>query len=197
MRSEQQGGGSVDKGADLMYKTMKQLENSSIMAIQETRTLPAPFIETLGEDYAKQLTRLTADPIDTSKFAPQVAAQDVLQTQAATKAAAGIGAFQPFVTEAQRLAGMDPTTQQVTAEGITAAQTPFLSPFQQQVIDTTLAEFDRQRGMREQQIGDAAVRAGASKTRSSRIRFYGSVRSRQSSITSTITTNRISTSRSC
>ena len=40
------------------------------MAIQETRTLPAPFIETLGEDYAKQLTRLTADPIDTSKFAP-------------------------------------------------------------------------------------------------------------------------------
>ena len=56
---------------------------------------------------------------------------------------------------------MDPTTQQVTAAGITAAQTPFLSPFQQQVIDTTLAEFDRQRGMREQQIGDAAVRAGA------------------------------------
>ena len=131
------------------------------MAIQETRTLPAPFIETLGEDYAKQLTRLTADPIDTSKFAPQVAAQDVLQTQAATQAAAGIGAFQPFVTEAQRLAGMDPTTQQVTAAGITAAQTPFMSPFQQQVIDTTLAEFDRQRGMREQQIGDAAVRAGA------------------------------------
>jgi hypothetical protein len=131
------------------------------MAIQETRTLPAPFIETLGEDYAKQLTRLTADPIDTSKFAPTVAPQDVLQTRAAEQALAGIGAFQPFVDEAQRLAGMDPTTQQVTAAGITAAQTPFLSPFQQQVIDTTLAEFDRQRGMREQQIGDAAVRAGA------------------------------------
>ena len=131
------------------------------MAIQETRTLPAPFIETLGEDYAKQLTRLTADPIDTSKFAPTVAPQDQLQTKAAEQALAGIGAFQPFVDEAQRLAGMDPTTQQVTAAGITAAQTPFLSPFQQQVIDTTLAEFDRQRGMREQQIGDAAVRAGA------------------------------------
>ena len=100
------------------------------MAIQETRTLPAPFIETLGEDYAKQLTRLTADPIDTSKFAPTVAPQDQLQTKAAEQALAGIGAFQPFVDEAQRLAGMDPTTQQVTAAGITAAQTPFLSPFQ-------------------------------------------------------------------
>ena len=40
---------------------------------------------------------------------------------------------------------MDPTTQQVTAAGITAADT-ILSPFQQQVIDTTLAEFDRQEG---------------------------------------------------
>ena len=54
------------------------------MAIQETRTLPAPFIETLGQDYAKQITGLTATPIDTSKFAPQVAAQDPLQQQAAT-----------------------------------------------------------------------------------------------------------------
>ena len=37
------------------------------MAIEETRTLPAPFIETLGQDYAKQLTALTATPLDTSK----------------------------------------------------------------------------------------------------------------------------------
>ena len=55
------------------------------MAIQETRTLPAPFIETLGEDYAKQLTRLTADPIDTSKFAPTVAPQDQLQQKQLNK----------------------------------------------------------------------------------------------------------------
>ena len=30
------------------------------MAIQETRTLPAPFIESLGKDYASQLKALTA-----------------------------------------------------------------------------------------------------------------------------------------
>jgi hypothetical protein len=36
-----------------------------------------------------------------------------------------------------------------------------MSPYQQQVIDTTLSEFDRQRAMQQQQISDAAVAAGA------------------------------------
>ena len=51
------------------------------MAITETRSLPAQFIEDLGKDYAKQLTATTAIPVDTSKFAPTVAGQDVLQQQ--------------------------------------------------------------------------------------------------------------------
>ena len=38
------------------------------MAIQETRTLPAPFIETLGKDLAKQLPALTGQALDTSKL---------------------------------------------------------------------------------------------------------------------------------
>ncbi len=49
------------------------------MAITETSNLPAQFVEDIGKDYAKQLTAATAIPIDTSKFAPQVAAQDALQ----------------------------------------------------------------------------------------------------------------------
>ena len=48
------------------------------MAITETRSLPAQFIEDLGKDYAKQLTAATSVGIDTSKFAPTVAGQDVL-----------------------------------------------------------------------------------------------------------------------
>jgi len=118
------------------------------MAIQETRTLPAPFIETLGQDYAKQLTALTATPIDTSKFAPQVAAQDPLQQQAATLAGQGIGAYQPYIQQAQQYMG---------PQGYQA----FMSPYQQDVISQTLSEFDRQRQMQEQQIRDAAVKAGA------------------------------------
>ena len=131
------------------------------MAVTETRSLPAPFVEELGKDYAKQITALTATPIDTSKFAPQVAAQDTLQTQAAQLAQAGIGSFQPFINEAQRLGGVDPSTGQVTAAGVTAAQQPFMSPYQQDVIDVTLSEFDRQRQIQEQAIKDQAVAAGA------------------------------------
>jgi hypothetical protein len=74
------------------------------MAITEQRVLPPQFIEDLATDYGKQLTALTAQPIDTSKIAPQVAAQDPLQTQAATLAQQGIGSFQPFVTAAQQAA---------------------------------------------------------------------------------------------
>ena len=131
------------------------------MAVTEQITRPAPFIETLGEDYAKQLTGLTATPIDTSKFAPQVAAQDPLQQRAATLAGQGIGAYQPYIAEAQRLGGIDPTTGKITQTGYAEALQPFMSPYQTQVIDQTLAEFDRQRQIQEQSIRDAAVRAGA------------------------------------
>ena len=131
------------------------------MAITETRTLPAPFIEELGKDYAKQITALTAQPIDVTQFAPQVAAQDPLQTKAAELAQTGISAFQPFITEAQRLGGVDPATGQITAAGVEAARQPFMSPYQQDVIDVTLSEFDRQKQMQEQAIKDAALRAGA------------------------------------
>ena len=135
------------------------------MAVTETRNLPAQFIEDLGKDNAKQLTATTAIPVDTSKFAPQVAAQDALQTQAATLAGSGVGSFQPFITAAQQAAA----DAGATIGGIagltgapTAAQTAaFTSPFQQQVIDTTLAEFDRQRAINEQNIRDQQAQLGA------------------------------------
>ena len=135
------------------------------MAVQETRNLPAQFIEDLGKDYAKQLTATTAIPIDTSKFAPQVAAQDALQTQAATLAGTGVGSFAPFIQAAQQAAADAGTTVSGIA-GLTGAPTAaqtaaFTSPFQQQVIDTTLAEFDRQQAINEQNIRDQAAQLGA------------------------------------
>ena len=56
------------------------------MAITESRVLPPQFIEDLAKILVNNLTAQTAVPIDTSRFAPQVAAQDPLQTQAATLA---------------------------------------------------------------------------------------------------------------
>jgi hypothetical protein len=95
-------------------------------------------------------------------LAPQVAQQDALQTQAQQLAQAGVGSFQPFLTAAQQaatdagttLGGVQlgaPTTQQVT---------DFMSPFQSQVIDATLAEFDRNRAIQEQSIRDQQAALG-------------------------------------
>ena len=138
------------------------------MAVQEQRTLPPKFIEDLAVDYGKQLTALTAQPIDTSKFAPTIAAQDPLQQQAATLAQSGIDAYQPFVTAAQQAAtdfGTGITAaQQLTGTGAgtgTGSIASFMSPYQQQVIDTTLAEFDRQRAIQEQNIKSQQAGLGA------------------------------------
>ena len=100
-------------------------------------------------------------------LAPQVAAQDALQQRAQTIAEAragqtGLAAFQPFLDQAQAaataagttLGGVQlgaPTTQQVT---------DFMSPFQSQVIDATLAEFDRNKAIQEQQIRDQQASLG-------------------------------------
>ena len=117
------------------------------MAEAVTRTLPAQFIEDLGQDYGKQIAALTSLPVDTSKFAPQVAAQDQLQTAAynqATDAATGLGSFQPFLTKASTAAdaatGLTGTGAGTGAGSIQS----YMSPYQSQVIDTALSEFDRQ-----------------------------------------------------
>jgi len=117
------------------------------MAEAVTRTLPAQFIEDLGQDYGKQIAALTSLPVDTSKFAPQVAAQDQLQTAAynqATDAATGLGSFQPFLTKAATAAdaatGLTGTGAGTGAGSIQS----YMSPYQSQVIDTALSDFDRQ-----------------------------------------------------
>ena len=73
------------------------------MAITQSSVLPQQYISQLGQDYGQQLAGLTSIPLDTSQFAPQVAGQDPLQTQAATLAGSGVGAYQPYLTEAAAL----------------------------------------------------------------------------------------------
>ena len=117
------------------------------MAEAVTRTLPAQFIEYLGQDYGKQIAALTSLPVDTTKFAPSVAAQDQLQTAAynqATDPTTGLGSFQPFLTKAATAAdaatGLTGTGAGTGAGSIQS----YMSPYQSQVIDTALSEFDRQ-----------------------------------------------------
>ena len=144
------------------------------MAVQESRVLPPKFIEDLAKDYGTQLTALTGQAIDTSKFAPTVAAQDPLQQQAATLASSGIGSFQPFVTAAQTQAADAATQLGTAATGIAGAEallgtgagtgagsvSSYMSPYQTQVIDATLEEFDRNRAIQEQAIRDQQAQLG-------------------------------------
>ena len=131
------------------------------MAETVTRTLPAQFIEDLGRDYGTQIAALTSLPVDTTKFAPQVAAQDALQTAAytqATDAATGLGSVQPFLTKATTAA--DAATG-LTGPMTTAQTTAYMSPYQQQVIDASLADYDAQAAKSRLGLGAQAVSGGA------------------------------------
>ena len=111
------------------------------------------YLQDTAKDYAKQATATYSAPIDTSKFTGQqfVAGEDPLQTQAVGLATQGVGSYQPYLTAAQQAL----TTQ----GGLTGAQAyqPFMSPYQQDVIDASLGEFDKQAAMRQQQLRDDAI----------------------------------------
>ena len=117
------------------------------MAVQQQQLLPAPFLTDVTKDYAKDLGALTSAPLDTGQFAPKVAPQDQYQTDAYQLAGSGIGAYQPYITQASAYTG--PTGYQ-----------SFMSPYQQDVIDTTLTEFDKQSARGMQGIADLATRSG-------------------------------------
>ena len=152
------------------------------MAEQVTVSRPAPFVEDIGRDLATQAVALTGVPVVTgglgsltratgetdagfkarqdaarafevrqqnlAGLAPQVAQQDALQRQAQTLAQQGVGSFEPFLQQAQAATGPQAFQQ-------------FMSPYQQQVIDASLAEFDRNAQIQQQQIADQAVASGA------------------------------------
>ena len=204
------------------------------MAVTQTQTLPAPFLESISKEYATGLGEIARAPLPTAGYAPGVVGQQALQVGATTLAGqgipgqpgyAGIGGYQPYLTGAGA-AGVAPgaAAQGLAAQGIlgaagteltgagttlggvspfisaaetglggagtamagvspyigqaagltgaganlaAAGATPtagsiaeYMSPYQQQVIDTTLEEFDRQAAMRQQAISDAAVGVG-------------------------------------
>ena len=119
--------------------------------VQEVRQLPAQFIEALGKTYADELTKTVGGlkEIDVSQlYGPQFVAGPGALTTQAESLASGLGSFQPYLTAAE------------AATGPTAYQ-QYMSPYQQDVIDTTLQEFDIQAGKGIKSIADQAIRAGA------------------------------------
>jgi len=114
------------------------------MSTTTTITKPAPILEGSLTAFLKSIDKLGAGAvpstftgIDTTKFDPKVAQQVALQTDAAKRAA-----------ELGTLTGPDAFKQ-------------FMSPYQQEVIDTTLSEFDRQQAIADTALRDRAIQAGA------------------------------------
>ena len=131
------------------------------------------YLEDTAKDFAKQSVATYSAPIETSTFTggldasgvraagpgitginPFVAQMDPLQTQAQSLAEAGIGSYSPFLQAAQ--------ANIASQAGLTGPQAfqNFMSPYQQQVIDTTLADFDTSRIADRRAIQDAAVGTG-------------------------------------
>ena len=97
-----------------------------------------------------------------AEVAPQVAAQDALQAAAYTQATdptTGLGSFQPFLTKATTAAdAMTPLTGTgAGAADVAGSIASYQSPYQQQVIDATLTEFDRQAQIRANQNAAATL----------------------------------------
>ena len=113
---------------------------------------PPEFIEAAGKTYLTDLQKAVGQfkGADLSKVMGEqfVAGQDPLQARAQALAESGIGGYQPFLTSAAASAG--PTGYQ-----------QFMSPYQQDIIDTTLQQFDVQAQKGIPALAAQAINAGA------------------------------------
>jgi hypothetical protein len=121
------------------------------MAVQQTQVLPAPFIEAPAKAYLGELETAIGGikDLDVSKLygSQFVAGPGALQTQA-EGLAGGLGNYAPYLQSA------------AASTGPTAYQS-YMSPYQSDIIDTTLAEYDRQAQMQMPAMAANAVAAGA------------------------------------
>jgi len=112
---------------------------------------PPEFIEAAAKPYITQLQQVTGalKEADLSKvYGPQFTAAMGPLTQQAIGKVGGLGAYEPYLQQAAALTG--PTAYQ-----------QYMSPYQQDVIGTTLQEFDIQAQKGLPAIGQAAYQAGA------------------------------------
>ena len=147
------------------------------MAINPTPTtvqqnLPAPYIEGALTALSERLLPLlaTSAAIQTTTYAPQVAGisqfTQAAQQRAAEQAGLGSLSFDPktgavtSIGAGTGIAGYEPFLQQAQQYSGPQAYQQFMSPYQQQVIDTTLTEFDKQRQQMLNQQQAQAVAGG-------------------------------------
>jgi len=125
--------------------------------ISTVQQLPAPFIEAAGKTYLADLQKAIGG-LRGADLTQTMGRQFVAPTSAITQEAqalrGGLGTFAPFLQTA--------ATQASQAGQFTGPQAyqQFMSPYQQDVIDTTLAEFDVQAAKGIPSIAAQAVGRG-------------------------------------
>jgi len=114
-------------------------------------TQPPEFIEAAAKPFITQLQQVTGDlsQADLSQvYGPQYVAGLGALTQQAIGQAGGLGAYEPYLQAAQAATG--PTAYQA-----------YMSPYQQDVINTALQEFDVQAQKGLPALAAQAIGAGA------------------------------------
>jgi len=130
----------------------------------------APFLQPFGELLTNYAAGQLTQPQDISGMLPQVAGTNVLQQQALQQQAtqAGLGALQ-FNDQGQVLgagqgtgiAGYQPYLQGAAGLSSPGAYQQYMSPYQQDVINTTLQNYDVQAQKGLAPLAASAVNAGA------------------------------------
>ena len=138
----------------------------------QTGSVPQSWVNPYGKGLAGLATQQLGRPLDIGALTPGVAGPGAF-TQAQQQLTAdmgglgdisrdatgqisgftggtGIASFQPYLQSIQDKGLLDPTGYQA-----------YMSPYQQQVIDTTLAEFDKQAAIGKHGLGKTASSAGA------------------------------------
>jgi hypothetical protein len=119
--------------------------------IQQTQTLPAPFIQAAAEQYFPQLAEAVGGikSLDVSKLlGPQFVAGPSQLQQQAEQLSTGLGGYQPYLQAAQAATGPQAYQQ-------------YMSPYQQSVIDTTLQQYDIQAQKGLPMLAAQAIQQGA------------------------------------
>jgi hypothetical protein len=131
--------------------------------IAQSQILPAPFIEAAAKPYLEKIQEVYGKPVDVSKFMGQqfVAGPGALQTQA-EGLAGGLGRYEPYLQSAGQYLGGAGQAQQAAA-GMVGPQAyqAYMSPYQQDVINTTLQQYDIQAQKGLPQLAAQAIGAGA------------------------------------
>jgi hypothetical protein len=144
------------------------------MGTQTTINKPAPYLEAAGQTYLDLLTQIvgkapTAEQI--AAMSPQIAGQNqfnqAAQQAAATQAGFGTLTFDPItgavtgMGQGTGIAGYQPYLDRAQSYSGPNAYQQFMSPYQQDVINTTLGEYDIQAQKNFQGVPAQAIAAGA------------------------------------